>query len=204
MDLSMPFRAVTPTLDGEVLAVLAGADDEFTGRQVHRLARRGSAAGVQRALERLSDEGIVMRRQAGRAYLYRLNRDHLSADAVLQLASVRTRLLDRLREEVATWRPTASFAALFGSTARGDSTTGSDVDVLVVRADGVDANDRAWRANLDGLAEAAGRWTGNDLRVLEITEGDLAHARRPPVVREALREGIVLAGRVPPDDGTGT
>lgn len=194
----MPFRAVTPTLDGEVLAVLAGAHDEFTGRQVHRLARRGSAAGIQRALERLSDEGIVLRRQAGRAYLYQLNRDHLAADAVVQLASVRTRLVDRLRDEIGRWKPPASFAALFGSTARGDSTTASDVDVVVVRAHGVDADDPAWRANLDGLAQAAGRWTGNDLRVLEIAEGDLALAHRPAVVREALGEGIVLAGRVPP------
>ena len=52
MDLSRPMRVVTPTLDGDVLVVLAGTDAPLTGRQVHTVLGRASETGVRMALER--------------------------------------------------------------------------------------------------------------------------------------------------------
>ena len=38
MDLARPLAVVSPTVDADVLAHLAGAEAEFTGRQVHQVA----------------------------------------------------------------------------------------------------------------------------------------------------------------------
>ncbi len=43
MQLNKPFATVTPTLDGDVLAVLASADVTFTISQVQRIL--GTASG---------------------------------------------------------------------------------------------------------------------------------------------------------------
>jgi hypothetical protein len=120
MDFAHPLRVVSPTLDGDVLAVLAGADDEFSGRRIHRVMGHGSEPGVRKAVERLVDQGVVLRSQAGRANLYRLNRLHLAAAAIESLAAARAELTARLREAIAGWKHPPLCAVLFGSAARAE------------------------------------------------------------------------------------
>src|SRR5690242_16838669 len=97
MDWVDPTRAVTPTLDGAVLAVLAGVTEPLTGREVFRRARRGSSMGVYRVLVRLEEQGVVHGADAGPARLYLLNREHVAADVAVALASLRSRLFERIR-----------------------------------------------------------------------------------------------------------
>ena len=68
MILSRPFLAVTPTIDGDVLAVLARADASFTPPQVHGLIGSHSVAGVRNALVRLTGQGVLHSEQVGRAF----------------------------------------------------------------------------------------------------------------------------------------
>jgi predicted nucleotidyltransferase len=192
MDLRHPLSTVTPTLDGDVLLVLAGVDAELTGREVHRLAIRGSEHGVRKVLDRLAGEGVVHRRPAGSANLYRLNREHLAAPAIEALAGLRQELLRRTRAAVAEWAIAASGVVLFGSFARGEAGRERDIDVLVVRRPAVDPDDPAWRTQLTGLEAALTAWTGNDARVLELGEEELAVDE--DVVANALREGLEIAG----------
>src|SRR4051812_5097006 len=98
MDIRHPLSTVTPTLDGDVLVALAGVDAELTGREVHRLANRGSEHGVRKVLDRLVEEGVVTSRRAGSAKLYKLNREHLAAPAIEALAGMHRELLRRMRE----------------------------------------------------------------------------------------------------------
>lgn len=84
------------TLEGDVLVALAGTTRPLTGRQVAGLVPRGSQKAVSVALDRLVEQGIVLRQEAGRAYLHVLNRDHLAAPAVEVLAGLRGELLARL------------------------------------------------------------------------------------------------------------
>ncbi len=76
MDAQHPLAVVTPTLDGDVLGVLALADEAFTTGQLHRTLARFSEDGIRKALARLRKQGIVVSEPAGKAYLYRFNRDH--------------------------------------------------------------------------------------------------------------------------------
>ena len=53
------------------------------------------------SLRRITEEGLVHAEEAGNAYLYTFNRDHLAAPAVELLADIRSELERRLRAEIA-------------------------------------------------------------------------------------------------------
>ena len=86
-------------------------------------------------------------------------------------------------------------AALFGSAARGDGGLDSDIDLLIVRPDGVDEEDSAWRAQIDLLYDRVRAWTGNPAAIVDVGADDLPHLieRNPPVLDSIRREGIDLA-----------
>jgi DNA-binding Lrp family transcriptional regulator len=195
MDVSRPYTAITPGVEADVLVALAGATAQRTGRELARLSGR-SATGVQYALDRLVDEGIVHRTEAGRSFLYSLNRDHLLAPAVEVMAGARWELVERLRELIGGWSPPTFHASLFGSAARGEGSSRSDIDLLIVRRGKIDAEDPAWRRQLEELANRVWSWTGNHAGVVELSEADLPRLleERPPVLDEVREQGVDLAG----------
>lgn len=115
-------------------------------------------------LDRLVEEGLVHRAEAGRSFLYTLNREHLLAPAVEVMAEARWKLVESLRELIGGWESPTFHASLFGSAARGDGNSTSDIDLLVVRRTEIDSEDGAWSRQLDELADQVWRWTGRGLR----------------------------------------
>jgi len=195
VELSHPLRVVTSALDADVLEVLARAETAFTGRDIARRIE-ASTEGTRRVLARLVEQGIVLREPAGAAQMYRLNREHLAAPAVIALAGVREDLVTRLRVLLSGWSPAPVYAALFGSVARGQERPDSDLDVFVLRGAGVAVDDPAWSARIADLAVRATAWTGNDTRVLQFGLDELAEVDEPGgVLDDILREGICVAGR---------
>jgi predicted transcriptional regulator len=195
MNVAKPFEAVSSSVDADVLVALSGSTMPRSGREVARRAKR-STTGVQHALDRLVEHGLVDRMEAGRTYLYTLNRNHLLAPVVEQMAEARNELVQRLRDEIGAWRPLPAHASLFGSAARGDGNTDSDIDLFVVRPTKVDADDPAWSDQVNRLSRAVRGWTGNNAGVVELSEDELAQLRKdpPPVIDELRREAIDLAG----------
>ena len=196
MNVSAPHTAICPTLDTEVLTVLAGTTRPLTGREVARLTGRTSHGGVLGVLNRLTEHGLVDRREAGRALLFTLNHEHLAAPAVDVLAGMRTELFERIRATVAVWEIAPIHLSVFGSTARGDGNTESDIDLFVVRPDAVQEEDARWRAQVDELAEQIQRWTGNHAGIAEASGGELVELRstQPPIVAELRSDAIALSG----------
>jgi hypothetical protein len=196
VQLDRPLQVVTPTVDGDVLTALAGADAAFTGRGVHQLIGRHSAEGVRRALERLARQGIVQVAVAGPSKLYTLNRDHLAAQHIVALARLREEFLDLLRQRLADWEIRPAYAALFGSAAGRDMRTDSDIDVFVVRPDSVASGDGDWAGQLQDLARDGSRWTGNDLRIFEMSEAEvkLGAGGHDRVLSDIRDRGIRLVG----------
>lgn len=196
MDVSRPHGVISHRLDSTVLRVLAGTTQALTGRRVARLAGEGSQQGIWKALNRLVDEGVVEREEAGSAALYTLNRDHLAAPAIELLANLRGALLERLRRTFGDWAIKPMHASMFGSAARGDGDAGSDIDLFIVRPKGVGREDKTWRTQIDELAEAVRRWTGNSAGIAELPEAELAglRRRRPPLLDELDADAITLAG----------
>ncbi|MGH3102606.1 MAG: nucleotidyltransferase domain-containing protein [Gaiellaceae bacterium] len=196
MDLSRPWAPIRSPIDMEVVLVLRGTTRPLTGREVARLVRAGSQPAVNAALRRLAEEGVVRAEEAGNAYLYTLNREHLAAPALELLADIRSELERRLRAEIAEWEITPAHVSIFGSAARGDGDTRSDIDIFVVRPTDVSEDDSGWREQLDRLSDRVHDWTGNRAAISEVSAADVRRLRRerPPVVDELRRDAITLAG----------
>jgi predicted nucleotidyltransferase len=199
VNLTDPMSSVLPSVHGTVLAVLARTSTPLTGRRVAELASSpASQRQVANVLTALTEAGVVLREAQGPANLYVLNRDHLACSAIESLASLRDQLWARMRADVSCWRPAPHAVAVFGSAARGEGNSMSDIDVLVIRHHEIDADDRDWQDNLASFADRVHRWSGNSCEILEHTPGSLqalAHSGER-IVTELRRDAVFLFGSV--------
>ena len=195
MQLNKPFATVTPTLDGDVLTILATHDVSFTTGQVKRMLLDYSDEGIRKVLTRLTNQGVVTAERVGNAFTYRLNGEHLAAGPIRQLARLGGTYVERVEQHLASWREPAAYAAVFGSAARGDMTTASDLDIFVVRNRG--GHDETWDRQVSELSGASSRWTGNDTRIVEYTVDELPIAADEPLLRDVLDQGLTVAGSRP-------
>jgi len=192
MRLSRPFEVITATVDGDVLMVLARAEGPFSGRQVQRLTRERSVTGVHKSLKRLAEQGVVLRQRVGRTDLYRLNPDHVAADAIKAIARLPEKVFDLMRRELSAWVCKPSCAAVFGSVARGEERPDSDIDVLLVRPENADLE--AWRLAVSGFMDTLSKATGNDVRVLDLTADELRRPENDALLAELRRDAVHLMG----------
>ena len=222
MDLGDPTRAVTPTLDGTALAVLAAAGRPMTVGDVAAQAARGSEIGIRRSLARLVDQGIVIATEVGRNRVHELNRDHVAAEVALQLSGLRLEIWNRFRTTLAKWKPRPIFACAFGSAARGDGTSESDLDVLLVHPPWpgekkpsrsatareifgnlaldfalpvtTEADASKWDAQTESLHGQVQRWTGNRLQVVDVSAHEWTHRLRlsEGLWKEIERDAVTL------------
>lgn len=195
MDLSSPISSVVPSLHGPVLAVLARAPRAMSGREVARnLHGRGSDRGVLYVLEHLVSHGVVHREDHPPAALFRLNRDHVAAGAITELADLKAVLMQRLRDAVASWEVPPLSVLLFGSAARGEGGPASDIDIVIVAPEQRD--DDTWGSQLADLSEKVLAWTGNPASIVEFRLEDLrpGGSGRSALVEEVLHEGVRIHG----------
>ena len=197
MDVSNPIADVVPSAHGPVLVVLASTSTPLTGRAIADLTRpRVSQPRVARILADLTEAGLVDRVQAGSASLFTLNREHLAARAVEDLATLRSRLWDRIAEHAAGWSHPPEAVIVYGSTARGDGGTASDVDLLVVRPVTVSEDDPEWQRDLTSLGLAVPRWTGNPCEILDLCREELRAmaSAGERLLSEIRRDGRAVVG----------
>ena len=190
VDFSQPFRAVTPTLDGPVLRVLARTTQPMTRQQVADLIGVASEAGVRKVLRRLAEQGVVIEQRIGTHYSYVGNREHILWPAVEVFMSAADRLDTTIREHVEAWEVPALSVELFGSVAAGTSTADSDIDLMVYRPSLTEDQVELWDGQVAELRVAVERWTGNACEVLEIDPRTL-------VEMAAEDEPVLKAPRVP-------
>ena len=192
MDVASPISSVIPGVPGVVLQILARTEQPLTGNGIADLADGVvSRAGVTKALSTLVVHGLVECRPAGRANLYTLNREHVAAEAIVALASLRQATIDRLVALVGDMEIQPVGVYLFGSVARGDGSAESDVDVLVVRPARVDED--VWTNQMMELSRRVRAWTGNACEILEFTKRDLeALARKKDRLITSLKKDVVV------------
>lgn len=193
MRLQHPFEIITPTLDGDVLMVLAGGEDWFGVSTINDLIPQRSDEGIRKTLKRLVSVGIAEELTAGRSHLYRLNREHLGAELIIHLASLKHTFLSQIHAVISSWEIKPIFVALFGSAARGEMETGSDIDLFVIQPNGT--SDSLWERHVTGLAEQATKWIGSDVRPLVYTESEISQsAGTQTVLDDIADEGIPVFG----------
>lgn len=195
MQLNKPFATVTPTLDGDVLAILASADATFTISQVQRMLTTASGEGIRKVLNRLTAQGVVLHDEVGRTHTYRLNAEHLAAEPIMALARLNSTFLNRLEQHLDGWGTTLQYAGVFGSAATGRMRLDSDIDLFLVRA-GDYGHDYAWEQRVTELARLVTAWTGNDGRIVEYTEDEFrtGAAAGEPLIQVVAKNGLTVAG----------
>lgn len=184
MNVGAPILDVVPGARGRVLATLTTrVTGRVTGREVARRAAV-SATTTQRILDDLVDAGIVTAERLGSATGYQLNRRHVVAGALAELARARLNLLDAIKAVLADWAVQPVAGWLYGSTARADGDRHSDIDVLLVAPDQVD--DETWGRQIGELGLLIQELTGNHAEIVEHTRASLLELQRagsPFVVR---------------------
>lgn len=197
MLLDRPMQVVTPTVDGDILAVLARGEVALTPGELQRRLERYSISGIRKALTRLTDQGIVTAETRPRATTYQLNRRHLAADAIVALANQRQEFITRLSSALDAFSPAPVYAALFGSAARGEMHADSDIDLFVVRPDDIaEGLLDAWDDAVADLIQESTAWTGNDTRVLEMERSEVRNAlvHGDPVLDSIRADEVRLFG----------
>ena len=81
-------------------------------------------------------------------------------------------IIDRIKSALDSWSPVPAHASLFGSFARGQATTESDIDLLVVT--GPRANPDVITQAVDRLAADIRKWTGNNAQIVDRKPEELA------------------------------
>jgi predicted nucleotidyltransferase len=196
MDLTNPTRALAPTIDLQLLTILAGVNGEMSGSEVSRLATLVTPRGVFKALTRLETEGIVQIRTASRINFYSFNRDHVAADAVIAAMGLRQKLFDRIKGKVKSWKIQPVSLAIFGSAVRGDGTSESDIDVLVIRSNKVDEDFPTWEEQIYELSQLIYKWSGNHASMIQTNEKEIAQMvkSKKPIANSLKRDALYLVG----------
>lgn len=190
MDVGRPSADVIPGARGAVLATLVQLEVSVTVRDLARHAGV-SPQGALSVVNDLARAGLVRAEAAGRSLMVSLNRDHLAAEPLIALMSLRAKLVERLGAELAGWDDLAG-AWLFGSAARGDGDSDSDIDVLLVAGHSIDTD--RWDRQTATLVDHIRAWTGNPVQLVEHTRRTFAAlVRDRNALVDALRaEGVPL------------
>lgn len=193
MDLSHPAASLLGEAPSRILHRLALVSTGLTGR------RLGALSGVapstaQRVLSDLERIGLIDATDAGRSRLYTLNRSHVLWKPVEDLLAAPARveqLIGEAAEEIAGDRTTV---ALYGSFARGEAGPDSDVDILVIWDDRVDASDRS--RLIDELTDRVHEATGNRVEIVDVTRSQLTSmsADADPLVGSWSTDAKTISG----------
>lgn len=198
MDVSNPMADVVPSAHGPVLAVLASTTTPLTGRAIAELTQpRVSQPRVASILNELAEAGLANRTPAGSASLFSLNREHLAADPIEALASLRTRLWERMAEHASGWTHEPDAVVVYGSAARGDGDSTSDIDLLVIRPTAID-DEEDWHHDLTDFADQVTRWTGNPCEILDRSSEELRSmaAAGERLLGAIRRDGRAIVGSI--------
>lgn len=192
IDLARPFDAVTPTLDGGVLTLLARAPSAwFRTTQISNVLD-ASPEGIRKVLKRLVSQGVVETLDAGRMQLYRINSEHLAVQPITQLANLFDTLIANIKSEINTWEYKPKYCAMFGSAARGTMSPSSDIDLLFIHEERTP--EAPWAEQLAGLSTAVTRWTGNDASTIDFSSDELQTLVGSQLISDVMREGLTLSG----------
>ena len=106
-------------------------DESMFVREIIRAAGTGSGA-VQRELEILDNLGLVVRKESGKQVYYQAVTDHPIYLDLSKLLLKTTGITVVIRDALRIVEDQVDVAFLYGSTARGDLTKYSDIDVMII------------------------------------------------------------------------
>lgn len=154
-----------------ILRLLCRTQSAHTGRELARLIEL-SHNTVRSALEELERNGLVIKQQAGRSYMYSLDEDNIITTDILSpafklendlLKKVVGLYFDALGKDLVK-------AIIFGSVSKGNERPESDIDLVLVFKNGINPEDKE-----DSVAEVSlevARKFGNQASAILVKESD--------------------------------
>ena len=106
-------------------------DRSFYLRQIVRAVNAGSGA-VQREINQLTKAGIIQKTKSGNQVYYQIDRNCPIHDELKGLIIKTSAIGDTLRSGISAIKDKIMVAFVFGSAARGDFQSRSDIDLLVI------------------------------------------------------------------------
>ena len=195
MDYQRSVEELIPGVQGRVLGVLSRTETEMTIRTLANLAE-ASPQQATVVVTHLVDLGVVSRREAGSSSLVRLERENEAARVVLALARLSESTMDRLADAARRVEPAPVSLIVFGSFARGEADTESDLDILAVRSSQVAADDNEWIDSLGKWEVDARKIVGNPVNMMVVSFDEvpaLLRRRSGPWRAIAARESLYWA-----------
>lgn len=169
-------------LEEKIIILLADYPErEFYGQEIADKikASKASASGL---LKILSRQGIVFRKIKGRMKFYQINAKspelkRLRINSAMEKLNLLLPRLEKLSQKI----------ILFGSASRGEQTSGSDIDLLILSRDKGKIRDYLKKikagSRLKAIIKTPGEWSE-----LEVTE---------PEFYQEIKNGIILYEYVP-------
>lgn len=196
MDFRHPVEAAIPGAQGRVISALLGTSGELNLRTIARVAGV-SIAQASRVLPGLVDLGMIERREVPPSSLFRLVPEHVATRALLALADSRKVVMAEMGHAATEISPAPISVITFGSFARGDSELDSDIDVIMVRPAGIDADHDGWTRAIERWRTVVGRVAGNTVEILDVDADAIAAklSGGSQLWRDIRRDGQVVFGK---------
>ena len=180
-----------------VLRVLMGEKDALVGRDIAR--RSGlSPLAAHMALHALEKRGVLTKKCVGSGHLYSVNRRRFVVSQMLEVLFAREKeflgaMGDWVARKVGS-KPLVSLA-IYGSVARGQSSPDSDLDVLILAKDPVQAD--AMKEKIEAAALEFHDLFGMNLSAYAIDTKDFSRRfdKKDRLIKAMVREGWVIRGK---------
>ena len=196
MDFVCPVESLVPGVRGKILGACLRTSEPLTMRALARLARVSANQAAQ-VIDELDDLGLLHRTAAGRSLMVSLVEENPAVAALRQVADLRSETLRRWRERARPLDPVPTTMAVYGSWARGEARSGSDVDVLIVLPDGLGVPDEdRYREQIAEWCAYAGLVAGLPVSPLVIG-ADESRTVDGPLWDEIRRDAVLIAGDDP-------
>lgn len=183
-----------------VLKVLDRAAPNLSGRTIADMVEGVSVAQVNLVLRKFEQLGLVTVLSSPPSKLYALNRTHFGTKALLDLIGQFESFLSEASIRVSSWNRKPKAVWLFGSAARSDATSDSDIDLILIWANS------GWQtspteAELEEFSIWALRATGNEPNLMNISMSELEDMiqKKAALIGQLRRDAKVVWGATPED-----
>ncbi|HEX6196385.1 MAG TPA: nucleotidyltransferase domain-containing protein [Jiangellaceae bacterium] len=188
--LPHPLSGLFADSRARVLDVLLAADGPLSGREIASRAEIAPTTAND-ALEALYEAGLAQVKPSGRSHLWSITEEHALVRMLREWTTDVDAEARRIVEQTLGEMPAA--LVVFGSTARADDRTGSDVDLLLIAADS--AQRRKYRERAAAIARRLRLLLGRPVEVVVMDARELRDRSSDSFVSNVVSDGRLLAGQ---------